>query len=218
MAILSEKGIKQLIKDEDALLPVDEQRDLENMLEGPTLNLRLGHEAYVSSQAVPVILDEERNPTISVEPGEFALLMTYEEIKIPDNLIGLIEIRFRYKLYGLINVSGFHVDPGFNGRLIFSVYNAGPRDIVLRYKEPVFMIVFAQLAEETKQPYEGRFEGMRSLPLDAITGLRGASVSPIRLSSRIDKVEMELRIYGGILATLTVGVLIVVIRWLTGGA
>ena len=42
----------------------------------------------------------------------------------------------------LINVSGFHVDPNYKGKLIFSAFNAGPRDIILRKLDPVFMIFF----------------------------------------------------------------------------
>ncbi len=217
MAILTEKQIRELVEQEGLLLPLVKHRDLEEMLKGPTLNLRLGRETYVSSEALPTILDEERNPAISVGPGEFALLMTYEEIQIPLNLIGLIEIRLRYKLYGLINVSGFHVDPGFRGHLVFSVYNAGPRDIVLRYGDAVFMIVFAELVEETELPYRGDFKGMRSLPVEWITGLKGASVSLTRLSSRIDNVDTALRIYGGILVALAIGIFMVIIRWLGSG-
>lgn len=47
-----------------------------------------------------------------------------------------------------MNVSGFHVDPGFHDHLLFSVYNAGPSVISLDYGEPYFPIWFAQLDEE----------------------------------------------------------------------
>ena len=51
--------------------------------------------------------------------------MTKESIEVPLDALGLISIRSKYKLKGLINVSGFHVDPGFRGSLVFAVYNAG---------------------------------------------------------------------------------------------
>lgn len=212
MGILNSDSIRRLVENEDSLLPFAEHQD-EKMLQGANLNLRLGAEAYVSSQAHPVILDEKRNPTMAVEPGEFALLMTYEHLKMPLNMLGLIGIRFQYKLYGLINVSGFHVDPGFEGPLIFSVYNAGPRDVVLRYKDAVFMLVLAQLVGNA-EPYTGRFKDTTTLPVEAITGLRGASASLTRLSNRLDNVDTALKIYGAILVTLTIGVLLSIFRML----
>jgi dCTP deaminase len=48
-------------------------------------------------------------------------------------------MKFKIKQRGLVNVSGFHVDPGYSGKLLFSVYNAGPRSIVLTRGEPVFV-------------------------------------------------------------------------------
>ena len=59
-------------------------------------------------------------------PGQFAFLLTDEIVEVPDSAMALISIKAKIKWRGLINVSGFHVDPGFKGRLIFSVYNAGP--------------------------------------------------------------------------------------------
>jgi dCTP deaminase len=46
---------------------------------------------------------------------------------------------------GLINVSGFHVDPGFYGKLIYAVYNAGPSEIHLSRGTEMFLIWFADL-------------------------------------------------------------------------
>src|SRR5439155_10476374 len=107
-------------------------------------DLRLGKEAYLSSQKYLQHLDSDRD-SIVIEPGEFALLMTYESVNIPRDCVAFISLRFSYALKGLINISGFHVDPGYEGKLVFSVYNAGPNPVVMRYLDPVFMIVFASL-------------------------------------------------------------------------
>ena len=62
---------------------------------------------------------------ITIPPGQFALLLTEETVKVPDQAIAFISMKAKWKFRGLVNVSGFHVDPGFEGRLKFSVYNAG---------------------------------------------------------------------------------------------
>ena len=41
-------------------------------------------------------------------------------------------IRAKIKFRGLVNVSGFHVDPGYRGQLTFAVFNAGPVPIHLK--------------------------------------------------------------------------------------
>src|SRR6266853_4211041 len=80
-----------------------------------------------------------------IPPGQFAFLLTEEVITIPGNAIAFISIRARYKFKGLVNVSGFHVDPGWKGRLIFGVYNAGPSPVVLSRGAEMFLIWFADL-------------------------------------------------------------------------
>lgn len=101
-------------------------------------NLRLGDEVYISSDTAPKQLKDDE--FITVKPGDFILLLTKEELDLESDVMGFISMRFDYKQKGLINVSGFHVDPNYKGKLIFSAFNAGPRDIILRKLDPVFMI------------------------------------------------------------------------------
>jgi len=70
---------------------------------------------------------------IAIPPGQLALLITEEEVAIPTNRIGFISIKFTAKMRGLINVSGFHVDPGFKGKLKFSVLTqvVGTQSLIL---------------------------------------------------------------------------------------
>ena len=50
-----------------------------------------------------------------IPPGQFAFLLTAETVTMPDNAIAFISIKARLKFNGLINISGFHVDPGYRG-------------------------------------------------------------------------------------------------------
>ena len=80
-----------------------------------------------------------------VPPGQFAFLRTKEIVTIPDDAMAFISMKATYKFEGLINVSGFHVDPGYKGHLIFSAFNAGPNPLYLREGMPLFLIWFASL-------------------------------------------------------------------------
>lgn len=87
--------------------------------------------------------------TVSIPPGQFAYLQTEEVIRIPKNAMGLISLKFGVKGPGLINVSGFHVDPGYYGRLIFSVYNAGSQPARLHRQQDVFLLWMTDLDRES---------------------------------------------------------------------
>lgn len=88
-----------------------------------------------------------------IPAGQFAYLLSEEYVKIPKNVMGFISLKSRVKWLGLINVSGFHVDPGFEGRLIYSVYNAGPSSIHLNRGQDLFLLWLADLDRESAKPY-----------------------------------------------------------------
>ena len=107
----------------DELVEFPDQRDRNTKnIQAANLDLRVGDEVYVSGDATPTTLSET-NAHIVLKPGQFALVKTFERIKMPSNLVGLISTRYRYKMQGLINISGFHVDPNFDGPLFFAKCN-----------------------------------------------------------------------------------------------
>ncbi len=165
-----------------------------NLLGPANYDLRLGEDAYVTTGKLPRKLSSV-NDTVAIEPGEFGILTTYESIYVPHDLMGLISLRVRYKTQGLVNISGFHVDPGFEGKIIFSVYNAGPRNVVLRYKDPIFMIMYEKLESPVKEGYEvkGTFSKgpLENIPSDIVTTLSGPSVSVISLDKKIKRLEIQ---------------------------
>jgi dCTP deaminase len=114
--------------------------------------LGVGPEAFITSKEEDTTHLPERSK-VTIPPGQFGLLITRETIFVPPNAIAFISIRARIKFQGLVNVSGFHVDPGYRGQLKFAVYNAGSKDIVLDQDERVFMIWYADLDAPAPDPY-----------------------------------------------------------------
>src|SRR5665213_2133616 len=100
-----------------------------------------------------VLSNELPDNKIPIPPGQFAFLLTEEIVRVPTYAMALISMRTRLKFKGLINVSGFHVDPGFSGQLLYSVYNAGPQPIILTRGDPLFIIVYADLDRTTEHYY-----------------------------------------------------------------
>lgn len=116
--------------------------------------LSLGSEVYLTDceTKVSTKLNNE-NDTVNINPGQFALLLTEEIVCMPKDKLGFISIKASEKLKGLINVSGFHVDPGFKGKLLYSVYNASPSVIQLRKGEQYFLIWFSELRNKLDDQY-----------------------------------------------------------------
>jgi dCTP deaminase len=114
--------------------------------------LRMGSQAYITPDHKAILsrhniieLDWRTHSNFNIPAGQFAFLLTEEVVRIPNNVMGFISLRTGFKFQGLINVSGFHVDPGYQGRLIYAVYNAGPSQIHLNRGLGLFKIWFADL-------------------------------------------------------------------------
>jgi len=131
-----------------------------------------------------------KNEQFEIQPGQFAMLETKEIINIPNTALGLISIKAGIKFRGLINVSGFHVDPGYKGKLVFSVYNAGAQIITLEEGKPIFLLWFAELTEQTKDIYTGNSN--QGITSDMIDKIKGRIASPSSLDDRITKIESSI--------------------------
>ena len=172
-------------------------------------HLHLGREVYISTNDCPKQL--KRGEYIVIKPGDFVLLITRETIKLPKDVMAFISMRFDYKQKGLINVSGFHVDPLYNGKLIFSAFNAGPKDIVLKENDAVFMIFFQgiNMCEYGKvDKHNDKNNRFTSLPSDMIESIRGTSTTLSSNANRLDKLEFYIKIIGGIVVTTTLSIIV----------
>ncbi len=111
-------------------------------------------------------------------------------ISVPTDALAFISIRAKTKFRGLVNVSGFHVDPGFRGQLTFAVFNAGPVPIHLKRGQPIFLIWYASLDRETAFKKDGPVH--MGIDPDLVTGIAGELQSFAGLSKKIKDVDKGL--------------------------
>lgn len=166
----------------------------EDRLDYAGYKLSMGPEYYVSpadGDARASVKTFDKDPAFFIPPGQFAFLLTEEIVRIPDNAFAFIALRSKAKFKGLVNVSGFHADPGFHGRLIFAVFNAGPGDVHIRRSEVLFMIAFCDLEDGTEFPRRDA-ERQLHIPIDLILPLSGQVQSLAGLKENIDDVEEDL--------------------------
>ncbi len=153
------------------------------------ITMRVGGEIYITpglEQASPSSHTKQilgPNAPIAIPPGQFAFLLTEEVVTIPPEVMGFISIKATFKSKGLVNVSGFHVDPGWSGRLIFAVFNAGPGTIHLQRGMQLFLLWIADLDEASEKRKEK--PGHAGIPPMMINNITGVVDSVYALEKRV---------------------------------
>lgn len=178
----SSETMQSRFVEERLVTPFDPRR-----IKNCAYELGMGPQALLTGED-KVRHDLDEGEQLRIRPGHFAQLLTEEIVRIPPDALGLISMKSSVKSLGLVNVSGFHVDPGFQGRLRFSVYNAGPSPVPISRCTPTFLIWLASLNRPTLDLYDR--QGGRSEFNDRDTrDMEGDVFTPHVLADRILKLE-----------------------------
>lgn len=164
----------------------------ESQIANCSYEMVIGPQVFITGSGSHVRRELGPTDQISIPPGQFAQLLTEERIEVPPDSLGLISMKSGLKLRGLVNVSGFHVDPGFKGRLLFSVYNAGPQPLVLTRGQSAFLIWFATLDRTTQDVYDGKRSELEEISADDVMRLQGDVYSPQALAERVAATREDL--------------------------
>lgn len=155
-------------------------------------------------QSLPETQRVEGGPMI-VPPGQFAFLLTEEFLRIPNDVMAFISLKSSAKWRGLINVSGFHVDPGYHGRLIYSVYNAGPTPIQLNRGQDLFLLWIADLDDSATGEYaKKQARPLLEIPSTMVSEVNRQIHSLQALSDRIEKLASRITIMAAVFTILGV--------------
>jgi dCTP deaminase len=153
------------------------------------VTLRVGGQIYITpglDQPAPNSHTKQllhADAPFAIPPGQFAFLLTEEVVTIPSKAMGFISMKATYKLKGLVNVSGFHVDPGWSGQLIFAVFNAGPAPVHLQRGLPLFLLWIADLDAVSEKRYTK--PGPDGIPPAMINNITGVVDSIYALDRRM---------------------------------
>lgn len=170
------------------------EKDQEKRRERASYNLTVGAEIYISPASEEDPKSRERlrpRESRAIPSGQFAFLQTAEWVSIPEDAIAFIALRSKAtKFRGLVNVSGFYVEPGYSGYLIFAVFNAGPGTIHVARGDEWFEIFFADLDGQSQGKREK--QGFTGISTDLITPLARQFHSLPGLDKKIDETKSAL--------------------------
>jgi dCTP deaminase len=165
--LLADTDIKKALKSgEIKLTPAP---DLEEQLGSVSLDLRLGKKFAVFNHAsIPYIdpfkkelteglmkrveiTDQEK---FIIQPGEFVLATTIEDVQVSDHLVARLEGRSSLGRLGIVVHSTASVfDPGWRGKVVMELGNLGKMPVALHPGMRICALTFEKVTQAVETPY-----------------------------------------------------------------
>lgn len=164
--ILSDKSIKQLMKEEKLIVePLKEKQ-----IQPASIDLRLGNNFLkINENLMEVMTLEDEIEYVSLErekivipPQSFLLATTMEHIELPIDLTAFVEGRSSIGRMGLFIQNAGWVDPGFAGQITLELFNANRLPIKLISGRRICQLVFARMDQKPYRPYNGKYQHQQS--------------------------------------------------------
>ncbi|CAL4319117.1 dCTP deaminase [Buchnera aphidicola] len=94
-----------------------------------------------------------------LQPGTLALSSTFENIIMPNNLVGWLDGRSSLARLGLmVHATSHRIDPGWEGNIVLEIFNSGKLTLVLRPQMKIAALSFEMLSKSVLRPYSSRRE------------------------------------------------------------
>lgn len=128
----------------------------EDCVEPASYDIRVGEFAYTSTTRSMINLAEKG--LVILEPGDFGVILTLEEIRMPVNMVARFGLKSSFARKGMFASTGPQIDPGFHGRLKVGVINLSPTPIPLTFREKFCTLEFHRLEQPSTRPYSGPYQ------------------------------------------------------------
>lgn len=143
-----------------------------NQLQPASYDLRLGKKGLISKtlqlKELQMRMDEEskeidieKEGSITIPAGGFALTTSFEKISLSNHYAAHIGLRSYFARKGILILSGLQIDPGFSGYLILGLCNLSPRSFTIDYQDSLCTVDFHQLNKPSSKAYDGRYASLQ---------------------------------------------------------
>jgi len=165
--ILSDRDIRARLRTGE--LAIEPLSDEALQIQPASVDLRLGREFLVYRPAQVTVLDPgdpagiaasmdrvliEPELAFVLHPGEFALGTTIERVKMPSDLVGMVDGRSSIgRLAVVVHATAGFIDPGFEGQVTLELSNIGSIAVKLYPGLRIAQIVMHQLSSPAESPY-----------------------------------------------------------------
>jgi dCTP deaminase len=165
--ILSDRDIRaRLARGDLAIGPLQDEK---LQIQPASVDLRLGHEFLVYHPARVSCLDPREPSSISeamdrvvvdaerafvLHPGEFTLGTTQERVRMPPDLVGMVDGRSSVgRLAVVVHATAGLIDPGFEGQITLELSNIGSIPVKLYPGMRIAQIVLHAMTSPAELPY-----------------------------------------------------------------
>ena len=164
--VLSDRDLKLALK--DGKIKITPVPDFETQLGSCSIDLRLGNAFRIFESGVHGVIDTQKNvakeftkeilvengTAFIMQPGDFVLGTTIEDVEIPDDLVGGLEGRSSIGRLGIIvHSTAATIDAGWKGHITLELANMGKLPVALYPEMRICSISFEQLSSPAEVPY-----------------------------------------------------------------
>lgn len=117
----------------------------------PYIDTRKPQENYTEEVIIP-----DDHPFI-LHPGEFVLATVKEYIKIPNDLMGIVDGRSSMGRLGVvIHATSASINPGWEGKFVLEITNISRMSVALYPGQRIAKLAFQKLSSPAERPYSER--------------------------------------------------------------
>jgi len=137
--ILTKAAIQSLVEDHEMI-----SRDTfsESSLESTSYDVRVGKKAVLGGSGIVIDLTQQ---SLVLDPGTYAGIISFEKFKLSNHVCAQIGSKRKMSYEGIILLTGSVVDAGYEGHLLFGLYNASTKKVVLPSRTKICTITFINL-------------------------------------------------------------------------
>jgi deoxycytidine triphosphate deaminase len=183
--ILIDKEIQESV--EDGFLIARNTFD-GNSVEASSYDIRVGRKGILGGQGAEIDLTKD---PLELAPGAYAGVISLECLRLPDHLCARIGSKRALSYDGVILLTGALVDPGYEGHLLFGLYNASQKKVIIRHGRKLCNVVFERLAipPTGKAPIDPNLRG-GSFPDAFVDRMANMDVLTwMQISERVKQIE-----------------------------
>jgi dCTP deaminase len=153
------------------IVPYDEEIVRENGIDlrigGEIAKLKSLNKVFdtrnVTEEQVSEFYEVLKSDEFVIYPNERVLLTTLEYIKLPNDIMGFVELRSSFARLGL-TIPPTIIDAGFEGNVTLEVH--GSTFPIKLYKGQRFAhVIFSKTLNPVLRPYQGKYQGQRGVTL-----------------------------------------------------
>lgn len=165
--VLSDTDIKKALSTKR--IEITPAPDLKTQLGSCSIDLRLGDTFRVFEHSTNSFIDPSKKDYSNeitrvikvkkggefiMQPGDFVLAVTEENVKIPVDLMGRLEGRSSLGRLGIVVHSTASIfDPGWDGKPVLELGNLGRMAVALTVGMRICAMTFEQLSSPSQNPY-----------------------------------------------------------------